>query len=93
MIYLHSHIKCSEIMNMQIHEIMNMQKQIHVNLLNMYDNQIMNQYMEKRTEINMKIKLTPYTKVRLWTRNMNIKLLTSNENQTKFEKITDSINI
>ena len=67
------------------------EKQIHVNLLSKYENQIMNQYI--RTEINMKIKLTPYTKVRLWTRNMNIKLLTSNENQTKFEKITDSINI
>ena len=53
----------------------------------------MNQYMEIRTDINMKIKLIPYTSVILWTRNMNIKLLTTNENQTKFEKITDSINI
>ena len=53
----------------------------------------MNQYMEIRTDINMNIKLIPYTSVILWTRNMNIKLLTTNENQTKFEKITDSINI
>ena len=67
------------------------EKQIHLSLLTKYENQIMNQYL--RTEINMKITLTPYTKVRLWTRNMNIKLLTSNENQNKFEKITDSINI
>ena len=67
------------------------EKQIHLSLLTKYENQIMNQYL--RTEINMKITLTPYTKVRLWTRNMNIKLLTSNANQNKFEKITDSINI
>ena len=67
------------------------EKQIHLSLLTKYENQIMNQYL--RTEINMKIKLTPYTKVRLWTRNMNIKLLSSNENQNKFEKITDSIYI